>query len=60
MDYLLDFENHFKGYANLMEIELKQKYHAPADKDSFIEQIRYLNIIQEMIDEFMKDEIKLV
>jgi hypothetical protein len=60
MDYLLDFENHLKGYANLMEIELKQKYPAPADKDSFIEQVRYLNMIQEMVDEFVKEEIKLV
>ena len=23
MDYLLNFENHLKGYANLVEIELK-------------------------------------
>lgn len=60
MDYLLDFENHLKGYANLMEIELKQKYPTPADKDSFIEHVRYLNMIQEMVDEFVKEEIKLV
>lgn len=60
MDYLLDFENHLKGYANLVEIELKEKYPAPADKDSFIEQVRYLNMIQEMVDEFVKEEIKLV
>ena len=60
MDYLLDFENHLKGYANLMEIELKQKYPAPADKNNFIEQVRYLNMIQEMVDEFVKEEIKFV
>ncbi len=24
MDYLLNFENHLKGYANLVEIELKK------------------------------------
>ena len=60
MDYLLDFENHLKGYANLVEIELKEKYPAPADKDSFIEQVRYLNMIQEMVDEFVKEEIKFL
>ena len=60
MDYLLDFENHLKGYANLVEIELKEKYPAPADKDSFIEQVRYLNMIQEMVDEFVMEEVKLV
>lgn len=60
MDYLLDFENHLKGYANLIEIELKQKYPAPAEKESFIEQVKYLNMIQEMVDELVKEEIKLV
>ena len=60
MDYLLDFENHLKGYANLIEIELKQKYPAPSEKECFIEQIKYLNMIQEMVDEFVKEEIKLV
>lgn len=60
MDYLLDFENHLKGYANLVEIELKEKYPAPAYKDSFIEQVRYLNMIQEMVDEFVMEEVKLV
>lgn len=60
MDYLFDFENHLKGYANLIEIELKQKYPAPSEKESFTEQIKYLNMIQEMVDEFVKEEIKLV
>lgn len=60
MDYLLDFENHLKGYANLIEIELKQKYPSPAEKESFIEQVKYLNIIQEMVDELVKEKIKLV
>ena len=60
MDYLLDFENHLKGYANLIEIELKQKYPAPAEKESFIEQVKYLNMIQEMVDEFVKEAVKLV
>lgn len=45
MDYLLEFENHLKGYANLVEIELKQKYPAPSEKESFVEQAKYLNMI---------------
>ena len=60
MNYLLEFEYHLKGYANLIEIELKQKYPMPDDKDSFMEQVKYLNMIQEMVDEFMKEEVKLV
>lgn len=60
MDYLLEFENHLKGYANLVEIELKQKYPAHSEKESFIEQIKYINMIQEMVDEFVKEEVKLV
>jgi len=60
MDYLLNFENHLKGYANLVEIELKEKYPAPSEKESFIEQVKYINMIQEMVDEFVKEEIKLV
>ena len=59
MDYLLDFENHLKGYANLVEIELKEKYPS-SEKESFIEQVKYINMIQEMVDEFVKKEIKLV
>lgn len=60
MDYLLEFEYHLKGYANLIEFELKQKYPAPSEKESFLEQIKYLNMIQEMMDEFVNEEIKLV
>lgn len=60
MDYLLNFENHLKGYANLVEIELKERYSAPSEKESFIEQVKYINMIQEMVDEFVKEEIKLV
>lgn len=60
MDYLYDFENHLKGYANLIELELKQKYPAPSEKESFVEQIKYINMIQEIVDEFVKDEVKLV
>ena len=60
MDYLLKFENHLKGYANLIELELKEKYPAPSEKESFIEQVKYLNMIQEMVDEFVMEEVKLV
>ena len=60
MDYLLEFEQHLNGYANLIEIELKQKFPMPDDKDSFIEKVRYLNMIQEMVDEFVKEEVKFV
>lgn len=60
MDYLLNFENHLKGYANLVEIELKERYSAPSEKESFIEQVKYINMIQEMVDEFVMEEVKLV
>jgi hypothetical protein len=49
-----------KGYANLIELELKQKYPAPSANESFVEQIKYINMIQEMVDEFVKEEIKLL
>lgn len=60
MDYLLNFENHLKSYSNWVEIELRQKYPAHSEKEIFIEQIKYINIIQEMSEEFVKKEIKLV
>ena len=60
MDYLLEFENHLKSYANLIEFELKERFSAPSENESFVEQVRYLNMIQQMVDEFVKDEIKLV
>ncbi len=60
MNYLLEFENHLKDYANLVEIELKQNYPAPSEKESFVEQVKYINMIQEMVDEYVKEEIKLV
>ena len=53
MDYLLEFEYHLKGYANLVEFELKEKFPAP-------EQVKYLNMIQQMVDEFVMEEVKLV
>jgi hypothetical protein len=60
MDYLCNFENHLKGYANLVELKLKQKYPSPSEKESFVEQIKYINMIQEIVNEFVKEEIKLV
>jgi len=54
MDYLLEFESHLKGYANLVEFELRDKFPAPS------EQVRYLNMIQKMVDEFVMEEVKLV
>lgn len=60
MDYLLEFEYHLKGYANLIEFELKEKFPAPYENESFVEQIAYINMIQEMVDEFVKGEVKLV
>lgn len=60
MDYLYDFQNHLNIYANLIEIELKKKYPMTSDRNSFLEQVKYINMIQEMMDEFVKEEIKLV
>ena len=60
MDYLLKFESHLKGYANLVEFELRDKFPAPSENESFMEQVRYLNMIQEMVDEFVMEEVKLV
>lgn len=60
MDYLYDFQNHLNGYTNLIEFELKQKYPMVSDRNSFWEQVQYINMIQEMVDEFVKEEIKLV
>ena len=60
MDYLYDFQDHLNGYANLIEFELRQKYPMPSERNSFWEQVKYINMIQEMVDEFVKEEIKLV
>lgn len=60
MDYLLEFEYHLKGYANLIEFELKEKFPAPSENESFVEQVNYIHMIQEMVDEFVKKKIKLV
>lgn len=54
MNYLYDFKDHLNGYANLIEFELRQKYPIPSEGNSFLEQIKYINMIQEMVDEFVK------
>jgi len=60
MDYLLEFEYHLNSYSNLVEFELKQKFPAPSENESFVEQVKYLNMIQQMVDEFVMEEVKLV
>lgn len=60
MDYLLEFEYHLNGYANLVEFELKQRFPAPSENQSFVEQVNYIHMIQEMVDEFVMEEVKLV
>jgi len=60
MDYLLEFEYHLKGYANLVEFELREKFPAPSENESFVEQVNYIYMIQEMVDEFVMKEVKLV
>ena len=54
---IYDFQDHLNGYANLIEFELRQKYPMPSEKNNFLEQIKYINMIQEMVDEFVKEEI---
>lgn len=60
MDYLYDFQDHLNRYANWVEFELKKKYPMNSDRNSFWEKVNYINMIQEMVDEFVKEEIKLV
>lgn len=60
MDYLYDFQNHLNDYANLVEFELKKKYPITSDRNSFLEQVQYINMIQERVDEFVKKEIQNV
>lgn len=60
MDYFLEFEYHLKGYANLVEFELKQKFPTHSENESFVGQVNYIYMIQEMVDEFVMEEVKLV
>ena len=60
MDYLFEFENHLNCYTNLIEFELKERFPAPSENESFVEQVNYIYMIQEMVDEFVKIKIKLV
>ena len=57
MDYLLEFENHLKGYVNLIEFELKERFPAPSENESFVEQVNYIHMIQEMVDEFVQFQL---
>ena len=43
--------------GHLIEFELRDKFPAPSDNESFVEQIRYLNIIKEMVDGLVKEEV---
>lgn len=58
MDYLYHFQDYLNDYANLVEFELKKKYPITSDRNSFWEQVQYINMIQEMVDEFAKKEIQ--
>ena len=60
MDYLLEFEYHLKGYANWVEFELRESFPAPSENESFVKQVNYIYMIQEMVDEFVMEEVKLV
>ena len=46
--------------GHLIEFELKERFPAPSENESFVEQVRYLNMIQQMVDEFVMEEVKLV
>ena len=57
MDYLLEFEYHLNGYANLVEFELRERFPAPSENESFVEHINYIYMIQEMVDEFVQFQL---
>ena len=50
MDYLLEFEYHLNSYSNLVEFELKQKFPAPSENEGVVGEVRYVNMIQKMVD----------
>lgn len=39
--------------GHLVEFELRERFPAPSENESFIVQVRYLNMIQKMIYEFV-------
>ena len=43
-----------------LSLNLKKGFPAPSENESFVEQIAYINMIQEMVDEFVREEVKLV
>ena len=53
MDYLYDVETYLEEYANLIELKLKKQYPAPNEKENFIEQVKYINMIQGLVDEYV-------
>ena len=57
MDYLLEFEYHLNGYANLVEFELRERFPAPSENESFVEKVNYIYMIQEMVDEFVQFQL---
>ena len=46
--------------GHLIEFELKEKFPAPSENESFVEQVNYLHMIQEMMAEFVMEEVKSV
>lgn len=46
--------------GHLIEFELREKFPAPSENESFVEQVNYLHMIQEMMDEFVMEEVKSV
>ena len=60
MDYLYAFQNHLNSYANWVKFELKKKYPMTSNRNSFLEKVKYINMIQEIVDEFVKKEIQNV
>ena len=57
MNYWLDFENRLKGYTNLVEFELREIFPAPSENESFVEQVNYIHMIQEMVDKFVQFQL---
>ena len=46
--------------GHLIEFELREKFPAPSENESFVEQVNYLHMIQEMMAEFVMEEVKSV
>ncbi len=59
MEYLYDSENYLKSYANSIERKFKEQCIKPKNY-SFSKQVKYNNMIQNIVNEFVKEEIKLI